>query len=287
LFATEFPFAILTRELVEGKDVLTIAGSGDLPLHFAAQDARSVLALDISAPACAFCSLKFAAVKEFDYHDFLWFFLAGIERAQLFLEDKGVNVTFNHHRWRGLYEDLRNKNPTLPSGEWEDRQKQGFHPFAAGLHHTELWFLPQIPYLVNETMFQAVKRCVDKIRLFQDDIGNYLRQQKKRWHLIYLSNVPEYIRSNGVFHDQSEKWREDLEAIFQQADKNISSRGEICWYVFHNPSKPDECLEFCERFVCRLKFQVTRKTITYWSDFFKSSRFTNGLITACKKRKRT
>ena len=272
---------------MKGKHVLTIAGSGDLPLHFAAQDARSVLALDISAHACAFCSLKFAAVKELGYQDFLWFFLAGIERAQLFLEDKGVNSTYNHLRWRGLYEDLLNKHPTLESGEWEHRQKQGFHPFAAGLHHTELWFLRQINYLVDETMFQAAKRCVDTITLFQDEVGNYLRHEEKRWNLIYLSNVPEYIRSNRLFHDQSEKWREDLETIFQQADKNISTQGKICWYVFHDPSKPDECLEFCERILCRLKFQVTRKTITYSSDFFKSSKFTNGLISAFRKRRNT
>lgn len=269
---------------MEGKLILTVAGSGDIPLHFAVNGARSVLALDISGAACALCSLKFAAVKKFDYRDFLWFFLAGIERAQLFLRERYVDTKFEASQWHRLYQRLLNYNPTLEGGEWTHRIAKGLHPFTGGLRPTELWFLHQISYLTKDTLFQAVKRCVDKITLVHAELKDYLQQERKVWDLIYLSNIPDYIRSGSLLADESWKWRSDLKSLFQSAVKNISSQGTICWYVFHDPDKVDECLEFCEEFLRTLRFQVTRKTIIYSCNSLPNSRFTNGVILASRER---
>lgn len=282
LFATEFPFTAITRDLVEGKRALSIAGSGDVPLHLAAQGARCILALDISRYACELCSLKFAAVREFAYRDFLWFFLAGIARAAGFLRRRGIDPEFEPGRWRELHRILLSLDIQFAGGDRECGLETGTGPFTSGVRPTELWFLEHISHVAQPAAFQMAKRSAGAITLHQREVTEYLEHAGEKWDFLYLSNLPEYIRSDALLAGGTDRWRPALERLFYGAARRLSSGGVISWYLFHDPQRVDDCLDFSATVLKNLGLHLRKKTITYRCDFPLGSRFINGLALASR-----
>lgn len=277
LFSTEFPFVHLTRDLVADRRILAIAGSGDIPLHCAGLGARKVVALDVSRRAIHLCSLKYAALRELSYEQFLWFFLAGIGRAEHFLQGRGVDPGFHQGRWLELYQRLLASQPGL-AGQFEE--SPAGNPFFPELRPTELWFLELIPYLGQPDLFCSAKQEVSAIDPVQGEIARFLECSPKSWDFIYLSNIPEYIRTDALLQNEEKSWLPELETLFRKAARGLTPGGVVGWYVFHDPQRPEECLSAAEEIWKEQGFQITKLTIVYGCDPPVKSRFLNGLILA-------
>ena len=76
VFTTENINAYYDRLDLNGKSILTVAGSGDHILNAILRGARKIDAFDISGYAILFYYLKEAAVKSFNYEEFIEFFLS-------------------------------------------------------------------------------------------------------------------------------------------------------------------------------------------------------------------
>jgi hypothetical protein len=278
LFATECPFAALTSGLVSGRRVLSIAGSGDVPLHCAARGARAVLAVDVSEAACALCGLKSAALRTLAYTDFLWFFLAGMDRAAPFLEKRGLDPRFRPDLWLELCRALPGWNPETVGEPRDGSLHRGTNPFSRWLRPTDLWCLEQISYLADPAVYAGARDGAGLVTVVRDEVAAYLERESELWDVVYLSNVPEYVRSEALARDGT--WTSDLERLFRCAAGRLAPGGRIVWYVFHDPAAPDECYERCVGILEDLGLKARCTAIRYRPDVPLGSRFTNGLVVA-------
>ncbi|MBW1981940.1 MAG: DUF3419 family protein [Deltaproteobacteria bacterium] len=264
LFCTEYPFTVLDAISLRARDVLTIGGSGDLPLYYAGRDAKSVLAVDISTAALALCQIKNAAVRILPYEDFLWFFLAGIERAAAFLARRGIAATFKPQRWLELYQQLLAAAPQLRAHCWPGLLARHGHPFASLLRPTDLWFLEEIPYLKEPAAFSQMRSRTAVVRLLQADIASFLACSPGQWDFIYLSNVPEYFYTEAILAEPREQARHvQLHLLFTSAVKCLKPGGMLGWYLFHNPDKPDDCFRCATEVLQGQGYCLAAKKITY------------------------
>ncbi len=237
LMATEQPWEGLADCMPAGKSVLTIAGSGDVPLLFLHLNACPVVAVDISRPACFFNELKTAAIMSLHWSDFLAFFLAGIPRAQDFLAGRGVPASLPGSRRLDLYLSVRGNLSGSAASFWDSLLLNGMQrpsPFAHFMRTLDLLSLDSIPFLADEKTYAAWCASATRYPLVNLPLEIALDDADIRFDVVYLSNVLEYMKMRYAAEDDAGGHHAFLDGFLGKASNALNPGGILLFYLFES-----------------------------------------------------
>jgi hypothetical protein len=281
LMASEFPWSRISGELIRNRSVMTIAGSGDLPLFFCRQGARRIVAVDISRLACFYNELKRAAVRTLQYRSALGFFLAGLPCAEGFLASRGEPAFMKREERQRIYKTLRHDLSHSACIHW-DREfgelKGTESPFRSFRGPTGLCFLDQIPYLANEESYESWKGSVRPYPLMNLPLQQAVAASPIRFDILYVSNILEYWREDHLLRGIAETYSRLLEVFLASAWEKLSPGGCIFFYAFTaKDGRAFKKLRNDLEILDRLGGCEESVDITYCSESLSGSRFRNTL----------
>ena len=179
---TNEPFEkYLTKEAIEGKDVLTVSASGDFLISILRNNPKSVSTFDINVFSSYYQELKIAGIMALDYQEFLNFFYG--------------NDNFNKTSLDKILPILPKKTKEF----WE-----GIFSFydALDVASSQL-FVQNIvtvntaisynSFLKNEIEYLKTKKALYNLSYtFHNLDYNSLDEIKKKFDTIFLSNITDY-----------------------------------------------------------------------------------------------
>lgn len=238
LTATELPWSALSSYPLQGRSVLSIAGSGDLPFFFCQAGADPVVAVDLSRPACYLNELKRTALKLFAWEEFLAFFLAGLERARPFLDAVGNHSVVNRS---ALYKRVREYLSPSARAFWDCRftgESGKGSPFQSFLRHSDLFFLEHIPYLRQKETYDSWQKAIKLYPILNFDLDTALKYAGMSFDVLYSSNVLEYSRNHFLLEEAQSCYEHYLNRFFEAAVEVLNPGGILCFYVFQSKDSP-------------------------------------------------
>ncbi len=175
---------------IRGKTVLVACGSGDQVLDLLLYKPKKIIAFDLNANAKHTLDLKMAAIKAFDLKEFNSFFN----------DDSRSLLSYR------MYAKLRHHLPTDSrryfDGIYSENDMNGKEVYKTRFR-SRSYRTDSNRYTGSERCYAQLKRLVDtKLRFVLSDVlelhkNNALRLQ--RFDLIYLSNIPPYLRKPDSF----------------------------------------------------------------------------------------
>ncbi len=233
LVPTEYPWTVLHTQILEGMRILTIAGSGEIPLFMAAENPASLVAVDLSQRACFLTELKRAAYLLLDREAFGRFFFEG-------LPSYGQGPFCDHEGavgWRfRCYRKLR----TRLSPEARDFFDSLLSPFSEGnpflsfLRPTDRLHVDSMPSLRDGAAYERWKRGAERnFPIICLAVEEYLEKASpESLDFVYLSNVLEYVRSDFLSSGDEEGYRRHLETFGKRLDRVLGPGGIVGIYLF-------------------------------------------------------
>ncbi len=187
-FTTENIAGYLEEICLVGKKVLTITGSGDHVFNTLAQGAREITTFDVN-PLCEYyLDLKFQAMKNLDYSDFLEFLL--------FLGKNSLN-----------YEIFKKLNLQDNSLEFFEKKYYEVSYDGKVMRNSSLfnnkYFVPKSKIRENiyldKVIYRKVQDILDdvSIRFINSNLKDL--EVKEEFDYLFLSNVADYL--NLMFED--------------------------------------------------------------------------------------
>ena len=159
----------------QNKSVLTIAGSGDHPIAFATNGAKSVDTFDISYFAKVITDLKIAAIQTLDYKDytnFVYSLRPAAQPSDIYAFDK-----------------ISAKCPRTTQNAIQQMRGCFIFKQGIGVYHE---------HLPNETEYAATREDgVQQMNFIWSDVDSLPNYTTKKYDLIYLSNVFEHYRTEN------------------------------------------------------------------------------------------
>jgi hypothetical protein len=243
LVATELPWLVLPEKSLEGRSVLTIAGSGDLPLFFRTAGARRVVAVDVSLNACFFSELKRSALGMLNWRESLAFFLSDLAGARGFLSARGIPPTLAaDERWR-LYERTRPGLSRSARAHWDGLLKDagpGASPFRCFRGLPGLCFLEHIPYLASESAHEAWRKHSGPYPILNLPLQQAVGGAGISFDILYLSNVLDYWRQDHRARGGTRaSFLSQLEHFLRRAWDLLSAGGRLFFYLFQSRAGRD------------------------------------------------
>lgn len=222
LFSTECPWLFWPEGIeISGKSIITVAGSGDVPLYFLYRNASDLIAFDVSSHACMWNELKRALIRVSDFND---------------LKAAVMELAYNGDTGPLWYEILKNY-PGLRSllGKkarqyWDGliMSKKSDNPLKAWLRPTDTILMPLLFYLESEEVFNALKAKLRPYRIFMSPIERASEILPGKADILYCSNVCEYLRIGG----------EDLLGAFlNRIENSLSPGGVVVCYETQKASR--------------------------------------------------
>lgn len=242
LMATEHPWSRFPGRCLEGAAAMCIAGSGDVPLFMLQAGAAQVVAVDVSRSACSLNELKRAALRLLSYEDFLPFFLGGVTRAFDFLRARGLAGRLPADERRDLYGLLREDLSEPARAFWDDlfssAPPDGSSPFRSFLHTLDLFSLEGIPYLQNPALYEAWQAGARDYPILNLPLDSALLRLDMAFDVIYVSNVPEYMKMHFLMEENPEGYRSWLDDLMGAVIKRLNPAGMFCAYFFQSVEGP-------------------------------------------------
>lgn len=246
LFGTENQQGVNDVVSYKGKDVVTVASSGDHYLSAVYFEANKVDIFDINRMTYYMTCLKIAAVCELDYEEFLDFFLP--------LKDDG---SLNPNFWKlSVFKKLIRGLPTFVAVFW-DRVIYYFHKGKSGcfVFPDDERFLPSIvkkgmPFYQSKECYyelQGLLRKREYPHFVESDISSLETALTSSYDLMYLSNIlscnvakrlQKYIFGSRGLEDEFEKV--EYEKIMQTIIPCLNENGIVLFDYRYNAKKEEQ-----------------------------------------------
>lgn len=289
LVSTEFPWLGFPDPSLEGRVVMTIGGSGDLPLFFLSMGARRVVAVDISREACWFCELKRAVLRRLEWRAALKFLLADLTAARWFLTARGIPDTLGAEERTLLYGPARGDLSRSARDHWDRRIPQtrsGRSPFGGFRGLAGLCFLDQIPYLACEDSYASWREKSSLYPLLNLPLEHAAVGWKASFDVVYCSNVVEYWREEESTGGSPGTFPSRFEAFLGHCLDLVAPGGDLYFYLFCSPEGEDCASVRRETDLLRRRgWGEDAIEITYRSIPIAGSRFRNTLLRYSKPRR--
>lgn len=226
-------------------DVLSVTGSGDIPIEFALRKATNVTCFDINALAEYMAQLKIVSVLTLDHNDFLDFYsdfsiMGNCEKS--FNSDVYANKIEKYLKkdsrefWNHIYTIASNKKSLFPPGVLI----RSSNLFANNSVSYEI--LRNIDSFVEKNNYYKLKRILEKVKFsfiesslldLPQSIGN------NKYSIIYLSNIAEYLK-DMYENDRLSKFKDFLiNYLNHNLDENGLMIGAYLFDFLNNEEKDD------------------------------------------------
>jgi hypothetical protein len=243
---------------------------------------ETLVAVDISRPACTLNELKQAALQHLEWKDYLLFFLADIERASGFLKEVGLPGSLSPLDRSYLYQGLRPGLSRTAMAFWDRHFSSGnsevssFQPFVRS---SALFCLQEIPYLEDSNSYAAWREAFKPYSLLNLPLDAALVSCDTRFDVLYLSNVLEYSRNSFLIEGDASGYRQYLAGFFENAARVLEPSGLLFIYAFEDirSSTFQILLDDLEP-LTSLGFDFSAQSIRYSSPLLPGSVFRNTLL---------
>lgn len=199
LFTTE---NLCYLEKFNGKNVLSVCGSGDHILNSILYGAENILAFDINNLSQYILYLKIEAVKNLTYHEFIDFFIFKSFDYQIF---KKINKNKTLIFWEELYKYFNYNTEALYNSNLFIKNNENF-------------YIRNNPYL-NEINYNILKENILNISINFINCDLLEIKNEKFFDLILLSNISDYL--NNIFHNNSLKKFNEFINILKEKNRII------------------------------------------------------------------
>lgn len=227
----------------KNKEIFSILGSADQPIYFFSKGAKSIISCDNRHLACLFAEFKISALKNLSFKNFREiFFDQEKKNSKIYFEKIRSNLSltaknFFDHLFEGL---PRNILLTLKKSKF---------------FYSESWYFLKrknwLPYFDQPKIFSQAKKRIDHFLILNIDFLSALKMIKKKFDLIYTSNIFE-----------SKKYCPDFEKTLIQIDLHLKEKGEI---LITNQSQPKEIISILEKLGYNFKIKEPKKR--FWQLF--------------------
>lgn len=205
---------------VSGKDVLTVAASGDHAFESFLCGAKHVDTFDINYLQKHVMELKTKMIKNLGYNDFMRFF---------FSREK----FFDREIIRPIWNKLSPGTRMFLNKYYENKDRV---MFVYGSSQDSYYNLDKISYINDEKAYEHLGKILpDKIRFKHTDISNISNKFDGVYDIILMSNIFEYMFTE--IQDVPEKIMTFRDKILTPiADKNLNPNGGVMcfnyrWYT--------------------------------------------------------
>lgn len=235
LLPTEHPWEALSRFPLEGQRVLTIAGSGDIPVFLASRDPASLDAVDVSRRACFLSELKRAAYRHLRRREFLRFFFAGTAWWAFPSQDAGDGDASEPFGRLALYWILR-PHVTPAAQRFFDAlmsaHAEETNPFAPFLRPTDVFHGSLLPPAADEEAYRIWARGACRhFPIHCASLQDFLAGTDSRFHLVYTSNIFEYLRARYVTEASGAAFRTFVRSFWASLHRALEPGGHAVFYL--------------------------------------------------------
>ncbi|MEJ5347509.1 MAG: hypothetical protein WHS46_02295 [Desulfosoma sp.] len=235
LVPTEHPWTVLQKLPVQGRKGLCVAGSGDIPVYFSSFEPDSLTVVDVSIQACALTELKKAAYRRLNRQEFCEFFFHGIPEAnKLWTTLWGLDPPTSTQRF-ALYGKLR-EEISFEAQQFLDtlilRDSDLKNPFTAFLRPTDRFHLGLLPCLKSDAFYRLwVQGAHRPFSIIASSLEDFLISTNEAFHIIYTSNIVEYLRAFHVMHFGLGSFRKFMVSFWQALHRVLIPKGFAAFYV--------------------------------------------------------
>lgn len=247
LYTTENQEGINDIISYEGKDVVTVAASGDQYLGAVYYGAKKIDLFDINRISYYMACLKIASVRVLDYEEFIMFF-------HPLLEGNRINKNF----WN--LKTLRRLLPYMPPFVglfWDtvmyEARKNDFGRLCAPLQERHLFYniVSGLPFYKTKNGYyklQALLRKRDYPDFYESDILDLGKNLVSSYDIVYLSNIfgsnlAEKLEGMGIFNNiftnkiiANSLQKRTLRKVFASVDPHVNEGGIVLLNYRRNSS---------------------------------------------------
>lgn len=271
IIATDFPFLIWSRFSFSEKTIVIIANSGDNIISLWPTGIRAIIAVDIAIKACFINELKRTALKLLSFSDFRTLFAPSMENP--------IFPTPSPEKKGEIYFKIRDYLSNA-ARNWLDKQFDHAHfPTPRKL---EIFFAHLIPHFVEIGAFEEAKRHLKDYPLINLPIEIALEILSEKVDIIYISNIPEYIKQTLILEEKDTLILPNLENLFKKAVKRLKPGGWLMIYCFGNVRKNPQMIKEEMVIFKRLGLEKRIETFFFSTPFISGSHFTHSLILGIK-----
>lgn len=235
LVPTEHPWEALAGFPLNGRRILTVAGSGDIPVYMASHHPASLEAVDVSRGACFLTELKRAAYRRLSRREFLRFFFGGMELAGPLLDDTGEAAAWDVLERASLYRTLRQDLSAAAQNFLDARigaSPAEVNPFAEFLRPTDVCHVSLLPPVGSEEAYGVwASGARRNFPVHCRSLEDFVRETKSCFDLVYTSNVLEYIRTRHVMDAPISAFRTLMGSFWQSLDRILAPGGYVAFYL--------------------------------------------------------
>ncbi len=271
IIATDFPFLIWSRFSFTGKTMVIIANSGDNIISLWPTGIRAIIAVDIAIKACFVNELKRAALKLLSFSDFRRLFAPSIENPFF-------SASFPEKK-REIYLKIRALLSNT-ARNWLDKQFGQTHfPTPRRL---EAFFGHLVPHFMEIGAFEEAKRYLKDYPLLNLPIEKALEVLYEKVDIIYISNIPEYIRQTLIMEERDALILSNLENLFRKAVEKLRPDGWLMIYCFGNARKNPQIIKEEMTIFKKLGLKKRIETFSFSTPLISGSHFTHSLVLGIK-----
>lgn len=232
---TEHPWDALRSVPLSGRKVLAVAGSGDIPVFLSAHDPVSLTAVDVSVTACHLTELKRAAYRRFSRSEFYRFFFHGLPWLGFLGRDVDLTASLRDSRRSVLYDALRADLSVGARRFFDERitpHREETNPFSDFLRPTDALHLEWLPALRSNDAYCLWARGAQRdFSIEPRSLEDFLSSTEQDFHLVYASNVLEYVRMDYAMHSGLRAFRTFMESFWESMDRVLTAGGHAVFYV--------------------------------------------------------
>lgn len=272
ILSTDFPFLVWSRMDWKDKKVLIIADSGDNILTLWPLGVSRIVAVDIARKACHLNELKYTALRKLDFSEFRDLFAPVYE-----------NATFDPvspDTKKRIYLKIRNEI-TTGARNWLD-SVIGTTDFPSP-NWMQLMFAHLIPHFASRDAFKAAKKALRLYPVINLPIESALKKIHENFDVIYLSNIPEYIRQSLTIEEKENEICPVLKELYSFCLNRLSHSGVLMLYMFGDADTDPLLCRYEQELAGKLNLAITTTPFSFSSPLVRGSRFTHTLVTLQRK----
>ncbi|WP_139796429.1 hypothetical protein [Desulfacinum hydrothermale] len=232
LVPTEHPWRALADRDLTGKRVLTVAGSGDGPVFWNARGVEAVVAVDVSRKACFLTELKRAAYGMLHRQEFACLFFSGLEEV----EPADAQIEGSGRDPKACYQKVRSLLTGPARAFFDplfDGAPEGSTPLTRFLRPTDRIHVALFPPLTSQAAYRAwAAGAARPVSIVCAPVERFLEETAASFHLIYLSNILEYVRRDFLLAEDDGGFRRFLERFWTRVDRALEPAGAVGVYIF-------------------------------------------------------
>lgn len=267
ILATDFPFLVWSRLPWQGKKVLIIADSGDNIFTLWPLGVARIVAIDIARKACFVNELKYVALKNLSFGEFCALFAPVYENK--------IFPAVTPAEKKELYLKLRHLLSPMAQS-WLDTQI-GVTNFPSPSWR-ELMFVHLIPHFSSEKAFYQARQSLKPYSLINLPVEMALTKIKEKFDVIYLSNIPEYIKQSLKTEERDTEIFPTLEKLYAQSLKRLKPSGYLMFYSFGDALSSPALLDLEIEISKTWGLSLERITFSFSTPLIKNSHFKHTLV---------